>query len=294
MIALVATLLLAAYALGPDLLSRWILGFVVPRKSLILSKSEEITRGILWSLGPACTAWSLRHIGPFSFPSNAKIDLQTFFSSLYSESFFNQHSSEFFASAASFWQLNVCLCIRMYLIVLIASSIVNVLILQYGRMRKFLEKRTSWYCKVARWILATFVLPRIAEWHLILSPVLLHSRKMSIEIDILAKNGILYAGGLADKMLGPSGDLQSVTLAKARRFKRDEYLKAKEIDPHTIADGFWTNIPGEMFVVVASEISTINVRHIPHMTQFTAKYDDLAKILSEIRRTLKNQHTEKQ
>lgn len=82
MIALVATFLVATYVVGPDLLARWVLSFVVPRKNLVLSKSEEITQGVLWSIVPFGIAWSFRHIGWLSFPPTAKIDLQTFFSAL--------------------------------------------------------------------------------------------------------------------------------------------------------------------------------------------------------------------
>lgn len=278
--------MLAAYVLGPDLLARWILSFVVPRKNLVLSKSEEITRGILWSIVPFWMAWSLRHWGPFAFPPNAKLDLQLFFSALYSEAFFNQHRAEFFAAAGSFWRLNICLCLRLYLIVFAASLTFNALIHQYGRIRKWLEKKNSWFWKFCRWLLATFVLPRIAEWHLVLSPVLLASKTMSIEVDVLAKNGIVYAGRLADKVLTPTGDLQSVTLGKPRRFQRDEYLKAKETDPAIKPDDFWKAIPGELFVIVASEISTVNVRHIPAVPQFAAKYGDIAKLIRDLKTAL--------
>src|ERR1700732_2771719 len=102
MIALVASLLIAVYALGPDLVARWMLGFVVPRKNLTQSKSEEITRGILWSLLPLTLAWLLRHSGPLSLNQSSKVDLQTFFSGLYSESYFKDHQDKFFSSAGSF------------------------------------------------------------------------------------------------------------------------------------------------------------------------------------------------
>jgi hypothetical protein len=287
LIALVATLLIAAYVLGPDLTARWVLSFVVPRKNLTLSKSEEITRGVLWSIVPFGLAWGMRHWGPFSLPANARIDLQTFFSGLYSETFFNQHSADFFAAAGSFWQLNLCLCLRLYAVVLITSILFNFLITEYGRLRKWLESRKSWYWSLVRRVLATFVLPRISEWHLILSPVLLASKSMNIEIDVLTKNGILYAGRLADKVLSASGDLQSITLAKPRRFRREDLLKAREVDPKVPTESFWKPIPGEMFVVVASEIATLNIRHIPAVPEFAAKFDDIASLVKELAIKLK-------
>ena len=46
-------------------------------------------------------------------------------------------------------------------------------------------------------------------------------------------------------------------------------------------------IPGELFVVVASEISTVNIRCIPAVPQFAAKYEDIAKLVSKLKLTLK-------
>ncbi len=283
MIALVATFLVAVYVLGPDLLARWILSFVVPRKSLVLSKSEEITRGILWSIVPFLLAWALRHSGPLAFLSGTKLDLQLFFSCLYSEAYFNQNRDAFFGAAETFWRFNLCLLLRLYAIVFVASLVFNFLIVRYGKIRKWLEKRDSWFRRFARWLLATFVLPRIAEWHLVLSPVLLASKMMMIEVDILTKANILYAGRLADKVLTSSGDLQSVTLRNPRRFRRDEYLKARESGVNAKIDDFWKAIPGELFVIVASEISTLNVRHIPAAPDLAARYPDIAAELRKLR-----------
>jgi hypothetical protein len=95
-IALVATFLVAVYVLGPDLVARWVLGFVVPRKNVVQTKSEEVTRGALWSIIPLWLGWSLRHVGPLSLVPNSKFDLQVFYSGLFSESFFLKNQQEFF------------------------------------------------------------------------------------------------------------------------------------------------------------------------------------------------------
>jgi hypothetical protein len=55
----------------------------------------------------------------------------------------------------------------------------------------------------------------------------------------------------------------SVTLAKPRRFDRPGYLRAKEKDPGTKSEGFWKDIPTSTFLVMASEISTMNLRYLP-------------------------------
>lgn len=283
MIALVFTILVAVYVLGPDLLARWVLSFVVPRKNLVLSKSEEITRGILWSIIPFLIAWIFRHTGPWAFQSGAKFDLQVFFSGLYSGSYFEENRNAFFGAAGTFWRFNLCLLLRLYATVLIASVIFNCLIVKYGKIRRWLEGKNSLFWSVLGWLLATFVLPRIAEWHLVLSPVLLASKKMTIEVDILTKSNILYAGRLADKVLTGTGDLQSVTLRNPKRFKRGEYLRAKKSGDNLKIDDFWKEIPGELFVIVASEISTVNVRHIPAVPQFAKKYPEIAGEMRKLR-----------
>jgi hypothetical protein len=140
-IALVATLLVAFYVLGPDLIARWVLGFIVPRKNLVQTKSEEIARGVVWAILPFSLAWSLRHVGPLSMPINSKMDLQVFFSGLYSESYFNAHRQEFFSAANSFIKLNICVLARLYAVVLIVATLIDFGISRYGRMRHWLTRR---------------------------------------------------------------------------------------------------------------------------------------------------------
>jgi hypothetical protein len=285
-IAFVVTLLVAVYVLGPDLLARWILGFVVPRKSLVLSKSEEITRGIMWSILPFMLAWWLRHWGPWALPANARIDLQLFFSGLYSESFFDQHRTEFFAAADSFYQLNLCLALRLYAIVLCASLFFNYLITKHGAIREWLRYKTGLF-GLLRWALSIFVLPRISEWHVVLSQVLLPARQMSIEVDVLTRSGKLYSGRLADKVIASSGDLQSLTLDSPRRFRREQYLEAQKSDPSVKAESYWASIPGNLFLIVASDISTLNIRHIPPVRRFGEKFKDVADALKAIERKVR-------
>jgi hypothetical protein len=284
-IALVATLLVAIYALGPDLVARWILGFVVPRKSLVQTRSEEITRGILWSILPLSIAWSLRHFGPLSLAPNSRIDLQMFFSGLYSESFFNQNRQSFFTAADSFINFNVCLMVRLYSIVIIFSLTFNVLIGKYGVMRNWFASRSglSWM----RPVLSTIILPRISEWHVTLSPILLPSKDMNIEVDVLTKSGTLYQGALSDKIIAADGSLESLTLSNPRRFKRDQYLDDMKNQEKVKAEDYWKTIPGNLFVILEHDISTFNVRHIPgSVRRFSEEFKDIAEAMKDIQAKL--------
>ena len=53
-----------------------------------------------------------------------------------------------------------------------------------------------------------------------------------------------------------------ITLANPRRFEREEFRKAKAEDIETVSDEFWFNIPGNLFIVMASDIANLNLRYI--------------------------------
>jgi hypothetical protein len=280
-IALVCTLLIAVYVLGPDLIARWILGFVVPRKTLTQSKGEEITRGLLWSLIPLSLAWLSRHTGPVSVSPSSKFDVETFFSGLYSDSLFREHTKDFFSSASGFIRFNACILLRMYSLVVIAAITFNLLIKRYGRLRYWMSTR-PWASKL-RPVLATIILPHISEWHIILSPILLPSQEMNIEVDVLTKTGTLYQGALSNKMLGTDGSLQNLTLSNPRRFRRDQFLEARKSSPDARPEDYWKVIPGNLFVIMAADITTLNVRHSPSsVRRYGQEFNEIAEAIRVI------------
>lgn len=288
MIALVATLIVAVYILGPDLVARWILGFVVPRKNLMQTKSEEITRGIVRAIIPFILAWLLRNHGFVFLAPTTKIDFQTLFSGLYSESFFNANRCQFFLAAKLFLKFNVCLLVRLYVIVLLASLLINLLIKKYGALRQWLVLKT-WCPRAIPTILATLILPSISEWHVMLSDILLPSRNLIIAVDILTKSGMLYQGILKDKLIASNGDLLTVALGSPKRFRREQYMEDRKNTPEPSLDPYWKRIPGNLFVIVASDIATLNVRYIPAtVEQFGKEYRDIAAALNEISRKVAN------
>lgn len=63
----------------------------------------------------------------------------------------------------------------------------------------------------------------------------------------------------------------NLTLAEPSKFRRDRYLDAIKVDPTVTPENFWNRIPGEIFVVMAAEIATINMRYVePRATVETA------------------------
>lgn len=288
MLALVITFLVAAYFLGPDLFSRWILSSKVPKRNISQTRSEEITRAIVWAIIPLVLAWFTRRIGPFPFPNNFKSDFVVFFNGLYSEAMFKEYGQKFFDSASVFVYANATILFRLYIITLAIALVINYLIGKYGAIRHVLTKKresriVSFLARFILGLISIIVLPRISEWHVILSPLLLPSDDINFAVDILTKSGNLYAGTLKDKMLDSSGQLQSLTLSETKRFRRAQYLEAQkqksEIDPIK----YWTSIPGNYFVIMASDIATLNVRHTPSTVKlYQDTFEDVAEALRKI------------
>ena len=256
MLALVVSFLIAVYLLGPNLVARFILGFIVPRKNLVQSRWEEFTRAVLWAAIPlaitvlwAVKTGALAKVGQIS-------DLETVFSGLYSERYFEAHRAEFFSSLRSFFWMNLSLLLPLYSLVVGFSVLLNFLILHYNSVRNTLKSTRM------KTLLATVVLPRVSEWHVLLSDMLMPSKNLVLTADVLTKSNTLYQGRVQDKMLNSDGSLHSLTLGSPRRFLREQFQKAKDELPDTEIDDFWHNIPGNLFIVMGSDIVNLNLRYV--------------------------------
>ena len=268
MLAIAFTLLLGAYLFGPGLVARLILGFVVPRKTLIQSRSEEITRSGMQAVVPLCLAWiwagwsgALRRNGGWA-------DVQNVFSGAYSVSFFDAHRPEFFRSLHAVYWMNLCLLWRLYLLVVLFALALNWTIRHYRGLRGHM--RLGWQ----KGVLATLVLPRISEWHVLLSGMLLPADDLLLAADVLTKSNTLYQGQVQDKMLGNDGSLQTITLVGPRRFLREEYRKALEIDPKIDREAYWKPISGNLFVILGADVVNLNLRYIRRQTPTSRQFSE--------------------
>lgn len=195
-----------------------------------------------------------RHRSAFQCGHTA--DLETVFSGLYSEKFFENHRNEFFGSLRSFFWMNLCLLLRLYILVVGFSLLLNLIILRYNSLRNWFK--LSWM----KTLLATIVLPRVSEWHVFLSDMLLPTKDLVLSADVLTKANVLYQGRVQDKMLSPDGSLHRITLASPRRFLREKFQKNKDESPSTRSDDFWREIPGNLFIIMGSEITNLNLRYV--------------------------------
>jgi hypothetical protein len=255
LLALLVSFLIAVYLLGPNLIARWAADLVVFRKTRAESHAEEVARSIISAALPLLLAIAWARWSGAMWSNGTQADVETVFSALQSDNFFQSHHQQFFDSLYKFFWMNYSILWRLYLIVLIACAVRVFVVLNYNRIWRGLRRRWT------RTLLATIV-PRISEWDLLFSDMLLPEGTFRIMADVLTKTGILYQGTVQDRMLNSDGSLASITLANPRRFERDDFRKAKAQDIETVSDEFWFNIPGNLFIVMASDIANLNLRYI--------------------------------
>ena len=143
MLAITVSLLTAIYLLGPDFVSRLILAFVVPRRTIQQSKSEEIARAVLTALIPLVLAvlWTAWHRTVVW--QNIKPDLKTVFSGLYSEKLFEKDPARFFRVCKICLVCKLVVAWRLYAMLLLYSIAVDVIIVNFLRCYKKLERVSS-------------------------------------------------------------------------------------------------------------------------------------------------------
>jgi hypothetical protein len=290
-LALVLTLILALYILGPDLFSRLVVSQFVPARPRIANKSEEVARAILLSSIPVTCVWVIAHF-MFGRFSNASV-LKDFLSGLYGEASLAQTSDKFFAAAIKIIQLNVeVLLAPVYGFVFIVSVGLGILIRSYGRVLRANQNRPK-VAAVVTWL----VRPWVAEWHLKLSGVLLPRKTDYIQVDVLTKLDVLFRGTLAEHHLAPDGTLISIVLLNPKKFKRKEFLDARRLArARSVPDpaNFWSLIEARSFIIMASEIVTLNLNYVDPESlakKPTKVSQSIAnRALDEVRKTRQKSH----
>jgi hypothetical protein len=291
-LTLLVTVLATAYFVVPELLSRFILGFFFVRKALIASKSEELTRAAFWAIVPLVIAWLTRNLVFLKIPEHSRDSEKVLFLALYAEKAFPDNAQPFFHACTVFARANLCLLSRAYLLVLVGSLFLGWIARNFGWVRA----RTKNFPRFSK-VLHAIVLPRTSEWHLALSTMLLTNPKQySIEVDVMTKDGILYRGAVQEKTIGAGGTLQTLLLSSPERFLRPEFtrdrsayeaLLDKEGSVKPESSSYWRKIPGELFLLVGSEIKSLNVRHVNTLASVKPAEDpELNRILQELRNAL--------
>ena len=141
---------------------------------------------------------------------------------------------------------------------------------RYGDWRDQSRRQSRRY-RVPLWLIRTFILPNISEWHLLLTSFNWPRREdVDVSVDILQNDGILYQGRVADYFLDPAGKLTGILLENVNRFDREAYHDAQKAsttqpsipDQHISSASFWRAIPGSRFYIGQSSILNLNVRFV--------------------------------
>jgi hypothetical protein len=257
-LALVVSLVLAVYILGPDVFSRLIVSLFAPARARSQNRTEEIGRAFIISAVPTAIIYCIAHFGLHRF-SNTNV-LKDFLLGLYGDKSLEEHSNAFFVAAATVVRLNVqFLIIPIYTIALAWSIGLGLLIRNYGQLLRRWKNNPKWSA-----VLTWLVRPWVAEWHLKLSGVLLPRKTDLIRADVLTKLDVLFRGTLIEHHLASDGALISITLAGPQKFKRKELLEAREAMPTKALDtaDYWSPIDAHSFVIMAAEIVTLNLNYV--------------------------------
>ena len=293
MLTLLVTVLATAYFVVPELITRFVMSFCFVRKASTGTRSEEILRAAFWATVPLCFAWFLRNVGWWRAPSGVQNSIETVFSCLFSDKIFAENQKAFFTAIRIFCDFNLCMLLRTYLIVFIGAALFGLIALQLGKIR---AETWPWLNTALHWAF----MPRISEWHVALSPILVRDRKeLIVRIDVMTKGGTLYRGNVFEKRISGDGELATLILKNAERMIRDDFYKSQvdcevinRADPAAAqpdTESYWRSIPGEMFLLNGSEISTVNVRHVRPVTLLKQDGDDdMMKVFAEIRGLLKD------
>jgi|GEM_PF-1546180 len=268
MLTLLVTVLATAYFVVPELLTRFVVGFYFVRRAGTGTRSEEILRAAFWAVVPLAVAWWTRDLGWWPVPGGIAANAQTVFTALYSDKAFERDPAAFYAAFDGFARFHLCLLARTYTIVVAGAAGFGWIALRLGSVR---ARLTAWPRTTA--FLHWAFMPRISEWHVALSPMLVHERKgLIVRIDVMMKNGILYRGTVFEKRITADGNLATLILQDAERMIRADLLRDRSAyeqnrssDPSLAkpdSEDYWHRIPGELLLVNGAEIATVNVRHV--------------------------------
>jgi len=284
MIALVTTYFLIFYILVPGVLFRFLTSWFVPLKLFERTRTQEATFAVAVALLPFAFAlfgvWNLPVMKHLPFPivegtaSERRQDyhrVATLLASsdasrlLLSNPPAAQSSPQ--ANDANWRSLNRVLrrqarFLAWYFAMIGLEGVCFGLLA--GRYGDWQSRATRY--RVRLWLIRTFILPNISEWHLLLTSFNWPKREdVDVSIDILQSDGHLYQGRVSDYFIDSDGKLTGILLENVNRFDREAYNDARKASPTEqpiSSAAFWKIIPGSRFYIGQSSISNLNVRFV--------------------------------
>lgn len=224
------------------------------------TRGEEILQGAMSTLVPIFLAlifvWTIppfnRH--PFNFPDTAEVrgaDYKLVAGVLYSEDLFKQDREAFWRALARTGRRQGRFLVWYYWLIFLEGWLCGILSVSYPRL---IGQR--WY----RWTAEHVLLPNISEWHVLLTPFFFQDKTTLVLADVLCADNTLYRGQVWSHSLSKEGQLSGMIITEAKRYARDDYLKAKEKGEVNKAD-YWHSIPGTKLYVFGDKILNINLSY---------------------------------
>ena len=295
MIALVTTYFLVFYILVPGILFRFLTSWFVPLKLFERTRTQEATFAVAVALLPFAIAlfgvWNLpvmRHL-PFPIAEGTAAErtqdyqrVTTILTAsdasklLLSNPPGNPAGNTADASNDANWR-SLSRVIRRqarfltwyFAFIALEGVCFGLLARRYGDWRDRARRHARRY-RVPLWLIRTFILPNISEWHLLLTSFNWPRREeVDVSIDILQNDGLLYQGRVSDYFIGSDGKLTGILLENVNRFDREAYHDAQKASApdsaaaqHISSAAFWKPIPGSRFYIGQSSILNLNVRFV--------------------------------
>jgi len=257
-IALGASLILALYLVIPGLLFRSLSRFFIPLRIVAGTSTQEVTRAFLTTAIPFSLALALiAHMPPGGGgkPLQAQAagqDYRLVASCLYSEQTFRESEPAFWDSFGRVARRQSRFLTWYYALVLVEGMLVGVLSGYYGRL-----KRNRFYS----WLADKILLPRISEWHPLLTPFVFADKNTIVRADVLTTGDNLYRGKVSQYFLDSGGKLSGLILSDTLRFDRRSYLEDKDAGRGPQVGVYWKEIPGAKLYLFADKILNLNLNY---------------------------------
>lgn len=261
MIALVISVLVAAYLLIPNALFRFILGLFVPLRAFQERKTEDLTRAVVTLVIVFFVAlFAVWHIPgvqshPLDFPDTTQLrasDYRMVFGGLYSEASFRESGPRFWEALSRTVDRQIRFAVWYYLMVAAWAGISGWLSTNYYRL-----SRNRWYSRLADF----YLFPHISQWYVLLSAFVFGPGAV-VKADVLMSDNTLYRGDVAEHFLDKDGNLSGLFLTNPTRFDRRKYLKDIDSWGTTRPKAFyWHPIPSAKLFLVGDKIINLNLNY---------------------------------
>jgi hypothetical protein len=268
LIALVASIAIGCYVVIPELLFRLLFSKFIPLRSITRTHSEELGRSLFTIAIPLLLAiWAVRTVPvvkqwPFAFPDTSemrKADYQTVASGIYSESLVKGKEIAFYESIGRSVRRQGRLLSWYYGFISIEGLLMGLAASRYGRFKHSTSRSKRHTAGI--WLIEQFVIPKVSEWWVLLTPFTLPQKDAKIIADILMTDGVLYSGTVYQHFLTSDGKLSGVILVDPKRYDRQAYLADKDKGTQKGKETYWKPIPSARIYMLADKIVNLNVNY---------------------------------